>query len=110
YLDEGMEANPHWDVEMIEQIISEGVPDWPWHKAARQAFLAKRAVKLQAQEREKRLPTLSPYWQNQFGALAEQTAGWPEGLRTYARNLLWKWREQVAPYDNYVYLRDVVQP
>ena len=110
YLDEGLEANPYWDVEMIEQIIGERAPKAPWHDAARQDFLAKRAVKLREQVRERSLPTLSPYWQNQFGALAEQTAAWPEGARVFARGLLWKWREQVAPYDNNPYLRDVVYP
>jgi hypothetical protein len=110
YLDEGLEANDYWDVEMIEYIIDERVPNALWHAAARREFLAKRAIKERSQAREKSLPALSPYWQNQFGALAEQTAGWPEWLRTNARNLLWKWRERVAPYDNNVYLRDVILP
>ncbi|HKP51307.1 MAG TPA: DUF4157 domain-containing protein [Chloroflexia bacterium] len=110
YLDEGMEANSYWDVEMIEQIIYERAPNAPWHEAARQDFLVKRVLKLRTQEREKRLTTLSPYWQNQFGALAERTQGWPEEVRVYARDLLWKWNEHIAKYDNVPYLRDVVQP
>ena len=110
YLDEGMEGNSYWDVEMIEQIIKERAPNAPWHEAVRQDFLAKREAQLRAQAREKRLTTLSPYWHNQFGALAEQTQAWPdEGARRYARDLLWTWYEQAAKYGDNPYMRDVVQ-
>jgi Domain of unknown function (DUF4157) len=110
YLDEGLEANAYWDVETIEQIIAERAPNAPWHKQAREDFLVERAIKLLALEREKRLPTLPPYWQNQFRALAEQTPrDWPEGLSGFAQNLLWKWHDQVAKYDDNPYMRDVIQ-
>jgi hypothetical protein len=93
YLHEGLEANDYWDVEMIEQIIQERVPNAPWHKKAQEDFLARLQIKLQEQERQKRLPTLSPYWQNQMGALSEQMAGWPGGAQELARDLLWRWLE-----------------
>ena len=116
YLDEGMDANADWDMEMIEQIIEERAPNARWHASARQDFLAKREVKQRGQARGKRLTTLTPYWQNQFGALAEQTQGWtvdqdwPEYLQVFAQDLLWKWHEQIAKYDDNPYLRDVIQP
>jgi hypothetical protein len=110
YLDEGMEANPYWDLEMIEQIIDERAPDAPWREAVRQQFLAKQQHQATAKAREKRLPTLSGYWQNQFGALDEQTKGWDEGGRGYARSLLWKWVDAVAQFDKHAYLRDEIMP
>ena len=119
YLDEGMEANLYWDFEMIEQIIQERAPNAPWHEAERQSFLAKRAAKQQSflakraakqqsEAREKQLPTLPSYWQNQFGALAEETSGWSEDARVYARGLLWIWRHQVAKFDATPYVHDLV--
>lgn len=96
YLDGGMEANNHIDVEAIEQIIAERAPDAPWHASARADFLARQAAQLRSENRERFLPTLPAYWQNQFGALTEQTEAWPEEARHYARDLLWMWQEHAG--------------
>lgn len=107
YLDEGMEENTYWDVEMIEHIIQERAPNAPWHDAELRSFLARRKAKQLSQARENQLPTLPSYWQSQFGALAEQTKGWPEDVSAYARRMLWKWHQSVAKFDNNPYFRDV---
>jgi hypothetical protein len=107
YLDQGMEANNDWDLEMIEQIISERAPKAPWHQQARQEFLEKRARKLLDQQRKERLPTLSDYWQNQIGVVREQTEGWPPELQTWAQDLIWKWSEHPGDGESVIF-KDVV--
>ncbi len=92
------------DLETMEQIVQERYPNAPWHQEAKQDFLAKLKVQEQAQqarlqaqeraqERQKILPQLPDYWQNQMGALSEQIQPWPVEAQQLAQDLLWKWYE-----------------
>ena len=46
YLNEGLEANPYWDLDMMDQIIEERAPMAPWHEGAQQEAARQEAAKV----------------------------------------------------------------
>ncbi|HRI15067.1 MAG TPA: DUF4157 domain-containing protein [Verrucomicrobiota bacterium] len=112
YLEKGCEENVDVDFEMIEQIIAQRAPNATWHAAAREDFLNRRAIQEVWIAREKSIPSLPQFWQDQFKGLEREIASMDEGMKAlapFARSLLWMWREHVAEFDQNAYIRDFIQ-
>lgn len=94
YLDEGLEANNHWDLRTIEAIVQERAPDAPWIDETRDEVLAAWQIKRRDEKRRESLPTLPMAQRAALGELDRRTAKWTDEEKALAHDLLREWFER----------------
>lgn len=87
YLVDAAANKQHWDLEVMEQIVSARAPDAAWHPVERAAFEQRRID----QDRSRRIQKLPWYQRQQLEALETRTSAWTPEEQLLARDMLWRW-------------------